>query len=633
MHLSGLPTSLDLDALRELASQASKKKKPAQANGQLLAVSYLRVSTKDQATRNGLEEGLSIPAQREAAERKAAALGAVIVKEFIEPGESAKTAKRKALQEMLEYVSVNPVQFCIINKFDRIARNRLDDAVIHATLRGRSIQLVSVTENIDESPSGMLMHGILATIAEFYSLNLAQEVMKGLRQKAVMGGTPGRAPLGYLNIRTTSGGPEIREVTTDPDRFDLVRFAFESYASGEWTLSQLVEELNRRGLTTRETPKHPSRPMTTTTLHKILTNPYYKGLVTFQGAVYEGSHKVMVTPEVWMSVQQILARNNQTGQRPQKHDHYLKGILYCSCGAKLMFERPRGQTGERYDYFTCSGRRRSTTSCTRAAILAKRIERKIEQAYATKSLTAEQAAATGTILHDVFNHLEGSTKDERTALTEQQAKLEAERLKLVQAHYADAIPVDLLKTEQDRIHNALTAIQTRLDSLHTRYADARVGLDEMLGFLTDLHDLYMKCEPTERRFLNQAIFTKIIVNEDENVTLDTTLAVNTVISQHTAPRITRFPAETKKPRVQAGQLSTFELYVEPRGLEPLTPCLQSRCATNCAMAPHHYVTVYLMAPAGPAAGLGRVISVTGLVRPAFAPCCALRNACPRLGNG
>ena len=32
-----------------------------------------------------------------------------------------------------------------------------------------------------------------------------------------------------------------------------------------------------------------------------------------------------------------------------------------------------------------------------------------------------------------------------------------------------------------------------------------------------------------------------------------------------------------------------ESVVEPRGLEPLTPCLQSRCATNCAMAPgcHH----------------------------------------------
>lgn len=147
------------------------------------AISYLRVSTKDQATRNGLEEGLSIPAQREAAQRKAEQLGAIIVNEFIEPGESGESTRRRALQDMLDYIAANPVRYCIINKVDRLARNRLDDAIIHSTLRGANISLVSVTENIDESPSGMLMHGILASMAEFYSLNLAQEVIKGIPRK------------------------------------------------------------------------------------------------------------------------------------------------------------------------------------------------------------------------------------------------------------------------------------------------------------------------------------------------------------------------------------------------------------------------------------------------------------------
>ena len=101
----------------------------------MAAISYLRVSTKDQATRNGLEEGMSIPAQREAAQRKAEQLGAVIIKEFIEPGESAKTAQRRALQEMLDYATTHPVRYCIINKVDRLARNRIDDAKIHAALR------------------------------------------------------------------------------------------------------------------------------------------------------------------------------------------------------------------------------------------------------------------------------------------------------------------------------------------------------------------------------------------------------------------------------------------------------------------------------------------------------------------
>ncbi|WP_212742661.1 MULTISPECIES: recombinase family protein [unclassified Microbacterium] len=68
--------------------------------------------------RVGLEEGLSIPAQREAAQRKADQLNAVIVAEFIEPGESGKTARRKALQEMLDYLAEHLVRYCIINKVD-----------------------------------------------------------------------------------------------------------------------------------------------------------------------------------------------------------------------------------------------------------------------------------------------------------------------------------------------------------------------------------------------------------------------------------------------------------------------------------------------------------------------------------
>ena len=64
------------------------------------------------------------------------------------------------------------------------------------------VMLVSATENIDETPSGMLLHGIMSTIAEFYSRNLANEVAKGMTQKAATGGTVGRAPIGYLNVHT-----------------------------------------------------------------------------------------------------------------------------------------------------------------------------------------------------------------------------------------------------------------------------------------------------------------------------------------------------------------------------------------------------------------------------------------------
>lgn len=99
----------------------------------------------------------------------------------------------------------------------------------------------------------------------------------------------------------------------------------------------------------------------------------------------------------------------------------------------------------------------------------------------------------------MFDKLEASSSDERSLLEAQKGKLDAERLKLVQAHYADAIPLDLLKTEQDRIRASLDAITHRLDNLNSTYADARTGLDQIIDILTDLDDLYAKAEPAERR--------------------------------------------------------------------------------------------------------------------------------------
>lgn len=147
------------------------------------AVSYLRVSTRGQAERGGgADEGFSIPAQREANKKKALSMGAIVGKEFVDRGASAKSADRPELQKMLEYVKENAdrVDYVIVHKVDRLARNRGDDIDIMRTLRECGVQLVSASESIDDTPAGMLLHGIMSSIAEFYSQNLATEVKKGI---------------------------------------------------------------------------------------------------------------------------------------------------------------------------------------------------------------------------------------------------------------------------------------------------------------------------------------------------------------------------------------------------------------------------------------------------------------------
>ena len=89
------------------------------------AVLYLRVSTKEQAERGGEAEGFSIPAQRQACYRKAEALGATVVEEFVDRGESARSANRPQLQRMLRFVAEQRVSFAIVHKIDRLAATAL----------------------------------------------------------------------------------------------------------------------------------------------------------------------------------------------------------------------------------------------------------------------------------------------------------------------------------------------------------------------------------------------------------------------------------------------------------------------------------------------------------------------------
>ncbi len=357
------------------------------------AVSYLRVSTRGQAERGGgHDEGFSIPAQREANKKKAMSMGAMVGKEFVDRGASAKSADRPQLQAMLEYVKENAdrVDYVIVHKVDRLARNRDDDSDIMRVLRECNVQLVSASESIDDTPAGMLLHGIMSSIAEFYSRNLATEVKKGMGEKIKNGGTVGRAPIGYLNVRRIDEkGREERTVELDPERAPLVKLVFEEYVTSEWSLESLADHMASIGLTTRATPKMPSKPVTKSTIEKILKNPYYAGVVRYDGVEYDGAHQALVDLETFNHVQTVIVAHHN-GERTREHPHFLKGQVFCaSCGSKMIVTYAKSKSGNIYPYFICAGRHRkrgNTKDCKMRAILIDEVETAVEMIYDSYSI-------------------------------------------------------------------------------------------------------------------------------------------------------------------------------------------------------------------------------------------------------
>ena len=477
------------------------------------AVSYIRVSTREQAQRGGSEEGFSLPAQREANKRKAQSMGALVVKEFADRGESARSANRPELQKMLAYLKEDGgIDYVIVHKLDRLARNRADDVEINRAFEEAGVRLVSTSENIDQTPGGMLLHGIMSSIAEFYSRNLANEVIKGMGEKARNGGTLGKAPLGYVNVRgRDENGREVRTVALDEERAPLVRLAFTEYATGNWTVRQLAEHLNNRGLTIPPTARKPTNPVSVRLLQTLLRNPYYKGVISFQGVEYAGAHEPLVDAATWQTVQDILTAH-ANGERQRMHNHHLKSTIVCGlCGARLLVQHATSRTSSTYHYFVCA-RRHRVHDCTFKAVLIDEVEARVAELYQQIRLSSDDRRDIERYLRAEFAHIQANRQQDIQRLTTRQQQLEDQRHKLLEAHYAGAIPLDLLKKEQDQLTSGILAIQRELDGYTADAALVDRHLTQALDLLEDCHRLYLAAPDRLKKLLNQVFFERILVN-------------------------------------------------------------------------------------------------------------------------
>lgn len=481
------------------------------------AIIYLRVSTKEQAQRGGEAEGFSIPAQREACEKRAQQLGAEVLMEFIDAGESARSADRPELQLMLKFLERRSCDYVIVHKIDRLARNRVDDVEINLAIKQAGAQLVSVTENIDETPSGMLMHGIMSSIAEFYSRNLATETRKGMAQKVKNGGTPGMVPFGYLNVRTRSEeGYEVRTVAVDPERADYVRWIYDAYASGEWTMMQIRDSLEAQGVTSVPRPKRPARPIVTSHIETILSNRYYLGEVKFDGAWHPGRHEPLISAELWDRVREVREGRVRTREKPQQHPHYLKSTVYCGhCGEHLGIEIVQNARGTLYPYFYCLGRKKRRTACDFRAIAISSVEALVEEHWRTREISDVEASEIRELVMATLDTLLPE-RDKRLRIAQRAvARLTKERDALLRAHYAGAVPLDQLRSEQERISTALARAEREVAERKLSRDQLERALESALGLLDDAYTVYTRSGIVERRAMNQAVFDRLYIRDDD----------------------------------------------------------------------------------------------------------------------
>lgn len=470
---------------------------------------YLRVSTKEQAETDG-KEGYSIPAQREACLRYIKERGWNFVDEFVDRGESARSSLRPQLQELLSRVKKDPsIDAVVVHKIDRLARNLEDHVAIKAILKRKDVALFSVVENIEDSASGRLIEGIHALMAEFYSSNLAMEVKKGINQKVKLGGWPTKAPLGYKNIKLKIEGREIATVTPDEEKAPLIQLAFKLYATGEYSLSELLETLTDKGLRGGDTKAYSGKPISKSHLASLLQNKFYIGIVPWKGLEVEGRHERLIDKDLFETVQEVLKAHDQAGERKRKHPHYLRGTLYCGeCGSRLSSSTAKGQ----YTYFYCLGQKRHN-GCKQQYVLADLIEKLVEDLYKDIELPQSWVEELSEMSRQELVEREIDIVRQQEFLNKRVSKLMKERQKILEAYLAEALPLDLLKQEQNRISSELRSAETQLDALSLHNDQIEKLIEDIALLASNCHAAYLKASPSTRRLFNQAFFEKIYIKD------------------------------------------------------------------------------------------------------------------------
>ena len=314
---------------------------------------YCRKSSEDEE-----RQVLSIEAQLAELREFAKQNELFIVREYTE-SKTAKEPGREIFNQMLSEIEKGNAEGILAWNPDRLARNSVDGGrVIYLVDTEKIRSLKFPTFWFEATPQGKFMLSVAFGQAKYYTDNLRENILRGIRQKIRRGELSAKAPLGYFNE------PRLRTIEPDKKTFNKVKEILRAFAAGNYTLTAIQGKMFSLGLVGKD-----GKPLHLSTIQKILTNPFYYGHFRYRGEIHQGSHKPMISKKLFDQIQEALIANGKPRKkRGPKNFQFLNFAVCGECGYSITAERHIKKSRLRFVYYRCT-KKSKTQKCSQSRFL------------------------------------------------------------------------------------------------------------------------------------------------------------------------------------------------------------------------------------------------------------------------
>ncbi len=357
---------------------------------------YVRKST-DESNR----QVLSIQAQLFELQEMAKREGLNVVGTF-EECRTAKQPGRPQFNLMLSEIEKGKAQGILAWHPDRLARNSVDGGrIVYLVDTGKIQDLRFPTFRFEASAHGKFMLNIAFSQSKYYVDNLSENIKRGIRQKLRNGIWPNRPPVGYFNDRNN------RCIAVQPEKAKLVRKAFELYATGNYPLHEVRRRMEELGLTSSM-----NKRMSISDYQWTFQNPFFYGVMAFNGELYEGKHEPIISKRLFDRVQEVMAQKSKH-KTPQLKLYMYRGLFRCGeCGCFITTETQKG-----HNYLRCTKR---IVPCTQKYVREEAIALQVDS---TIEKVVLETAIADKMIRQFEKEREAAAKSQAAAIARYKADL------------------------------------------------------------------------------------------------------------------------------------------------------------------------------------------------------------------